>query len=328
MKAIAYIKKFLFFVIIVVNTTSQSFAETVTIASWNVHKVYDEDYALECIANFVRNEKIDILCLQEVYLDINKTTGKLFEKNNLIIQLISKLKSKTKKDWGYITSAEYAIREDIGDYHKCDKGLDNIIFFNKNKLIVKDNANQYLLTDFESMKQLYKSDKNNIQIVTFTDKSSRNKLNIINVHLPFNKRPISGSFYSNCFDRDFHSLYYVYHGQVMKRTIICGDFNMPISDFNSVNCRSNTGFKASDFHVNEETTLKRKEYDFSQSYDHFVYCSGFEFKIVKNPQRAASKQNNGQLRLGTSVTTEQKFDFEDYRKNISDHVPIIMAIDL
>lgn len=179
-------------------------------------------------------------------------------------------------------------------------------------------------------------DKNNIQIIEFTTLRSSNKLIVINVHLVFNERSVSGN-YANNYYRDFKRTYNVYNNFDKNISIMCGDFNFDKKDLmnkggdinKSINGMSKTNYVPNDIHINEPTTLNKAN-NFNYTYDQFIFKNdGFKYSIIKKPQRAASKSPDGEyIIIGTNVTKGQRIPIEEYKANISDHTPIIMTIDL
>ena len=315
--------------------------ENITIASWNINKKYSTEL-INAVCNFVKNENVDILCLQEVKLDLipdnfNDLYCKLDPNSSFVNNLKNELNKKTGTQWEFTTSANYAIRKDLDpnihkkyDYIKCSKSQDNAIFYRKDKFKTLDLISEVGLNNFRNAAICYKMDKNNIQIIEFTTQKSNNNLIVINVHLPYASRRVSNNNYDDGnYYRDFNRASNVYDAFDKNISIMCGDFNFDKKDLHLKNEAAKTNYAPDDIHINEPTNLNHAN-EFNHTYEQFIFKNDrFKYSVIKKPQRAASKSPDGEyIIIGTNVTKGQRIPIKEYKANISDHTPIIMTIDL
>lgn len=119
-------------------------------------------------------------------------------------------------------------------------------------------------------------------------------------------------------------------------TIILGDYNLNLKSSGankayvpSVAYFDNNGKMTLDednphcmiYTVQDElTTLKREEDGFASNYDHFSYDERVSYQILQGSARAinAVEQN----------VKDENSKYETYRKEVSDHLPIIIEIDI
>lgn len=274
---------------------------------------------------FIQNEEVDIICLQEVYLELIKTDSPYFKQKNiakydLLDYLVMELQQKTKHDWKYISTANTAIRADIDEFSKCTTGLDNAIVYRSDLFKIKDGLSELKLDNFLSAKEKFKMDKNNIQIVEFTSLANNGSFILINTHLPFNKRPVKTG---TNFTRDIKALWNIYEYESWKEKIIlvAGDFNLPNSELS----KYTNDIYSKIYLVNEPTTISLKEKQFYNPYDHFILSESDQDNILSEPKRAA-KVDGEYICIGTKKA--QQYDFKYFKQFISDHVPIIITINI
>ena len=127
--------------------------------------------------------------------------------------------------------------------------------------------------------------------------------------------------------------YYKTIESVVPYTIILGDYNLNLKSSAAVGpnipdvcCFDNRGNLMSDdsskFKIytvqNELTTLKLNEEGYANNYDHFSFDERVHNELVKGVYRIDSVHQ----------TKKQNVDkiFEDYKKEVSDHVPIVIEI--
>ena len=320
-------KKLLFIVIFLVFFSFHNFGDAINICSWNLNKHYNQEIS-ETVSNFAKNDNIDIFCLQEVRLELITTPDALYKTKNLnqrdiLDQIITQLKQKTKKNWKYVSSGEYAIRKNFGEFNQCPVGLDNAIVYNSDKFEITNLITDFKLNDFVNSKECYRTDKNNIIILEVkSNNNTNNPFILINIHLPFSEREVDSSYGESNFTRDINVLWNIYQYELLKEnlTLIAGDFNLPNASLKLYSDH----FSEDEYLLNEPTTISAKYKIFNQPYDHFILEKEFQNKIENKPSRAAKIQGN-LLLLGKEKT--QEFTIDSYRKLISDHVPIIISID-
>ena len=318
-------KKLLFIVIFFIFVPLHIFCDAIQICSWNLNKHYNQEIS-ETVSNFAKNENIDIFCLQEVRLELITTADEFYKtkninKKDILDQIIIQLKQKTKKNWKYISSGEYALRKNFGEFNQCPIGLDNAIVYDSDKFEVKDLIKEFKLNDFINAKERYRTDKNNIIILEVKSKNN-NPFVLINIHLPFATRHVDSSFGESNYTRDINVLWNIYEYELSKEnlTLIAGDFNLPNSSLKLFSDH----FNEDEYLLKEPTTISVKYKIFNQTYDHFILDKKYQTKIQKEPFRAAKIQGD-LLLLGSEKM--QEFTIKGYKNLISDHVPIIISID-
>ena len=298
------------------------YAEKITLLSFNMGA---KGRTAPKIADMIYESGADIVFLQEVWVS--------HPENRALNRMIDQLGSE---DWGFATSSSYALMEMryVGEesYKTGGYAQNNAILYNKKKLVLNDLADEVGFTNFDGK---YLFDKNNVQLVAFrlvkgktksdTGATSDVKLYAINVHLPYN------DYQHRIRDLEtLESLYSKYkHSSAL---VVAGDFNLNRSMLTNRNFDFVDGNKRwfSDLNYGIATTVspsKKKGLYFVNDYDHFIYNK--KAKVVKEMYRAFLQEDlKGKYCEDFHFGKESFSSGADYRDAISDHVPIIMTIEL
>ena len=295
------------------------YAEKINLLSFNMGA---KGRTANKIADMIAESGADIVFLQEVWVK--------HPENAALKRMVGRLGN----DWAFVTSSAYALMEMryVGEeaYKTGGYAQNNAIVYNRKKLVFADLADEVGFSDFSGD---YLFDKNNVQLVAFKlvdgkeDRTSAYDLYAINVHLPYND-------YQHRI-RDLETLEKLYakykHNAAL---VIAGDFNLNRSYLTKCNFDfvdgSNRWF--SDLNYGIATTVspsKKAGLFFVNDYDHFIYSK--KTKVVEEMHRAFV----GELEAGRGKFCEDfRFGKESfssgagYREAISDHVPIMMTIEL
>ena len=295
------------------------YAEKINLLSFNMGA---KGRTANTIAEMIDESDADIVFLQEVWVKHPENAA------------LKRMLKRLGNDWDFVTSSSYALMEMqyVGSesYKTGGYAQNNAIVYNRKKLVLTDFADEVGFTDFNGE---YLFDKNNVQLVAFKlvdgkeYRTSAYDLYAINVHLPYND-------YQHRI-RDLETLEKLYakykHSTPL---VIAGDFNLNRSYLTNCNFDfvdgSNRWF--SDFNFGIATTVspsKKAGLFFVNDYDHFIYNK--KTKVVEEMHRAfVNELDSGrgkfceELRFGKESFTSGA----DYREAISDHVPIMMTIEL
>lgn len=329
-------KKNLFCMFIMIFLTFCIFCEEIKIMSFNLrgndsNNRKENSEWVQAICNIIIDSKADIVLFQEVCIDLEKRLDtnifKISQPNNLLDVFVNYLGSQ---EWGYFSTAEYGIRTRVTrngqQYGYGDKTQNNAILYNKEKLNAKDWAE---MLGFETFSGEFLFEKNTVQIIEFSlvEKDSvvaKNNSSVLigNVHLPYGNKEARY--------RDLQTLEKLYAKYKHNYgVIIGGDFNLRRSELINRNFDFVDGTNSwyFDRHFGLATTLKNDEnaFVFSNDYDHFIYNE----KIIATTkmERAFIQGRNNSYETvtigGISYT-----DAADYREKISDHIPVIIVIEM
>ena len=298
------------------------FAEELVIGSWNIrgNGHFEEPEVIQFGSYFVTNQGLDILALQEVKLELQKRPDtkryKTLGKNNFLERFAQALSKQTGAVWKFISSAEYAIRENIDEYTYCNKGLDNAVLYRADKVTVQDlySGRPFYFDNFDISH--YKMNMNNTNVLKIKSTGQSFVFYLVNKHMPFKSKKKGWGPWL----RDVQVLHRIYKALDSNAPIIiCGDFNAKADDLGKtfsdcfVGCRKPTSvssFNSSSRYANE--------------YDHFILNAVATRAVVKEPSRYTSDADisTGRIHYGhKSITLEYFYD------HISDHVPIFMSFD-
>ena len=329
MKKRSIIITFIFIGLFLGGSGNTVFAEKITLLSLNMGA---KGRTAALIADMIDESGADVVFLQEVWVKPPENAA------------LNRMVGRLGKDWAFVTSSSYALMEmqykGEETYKTGGYAQNNAILYNKKKLILTDFADALGFTDFNGD---YLFDKNNVQVVAFKlaeNQSSSYDLYAINVHLPYND-------YQHRM-RDLETLEKLY--AKYKRSgalVIAGDFNLNRSVLTTRNFDFVDGSERwfSDLNYGIATTVSPSNKDyviFVNDYDHFIYNR--KLKPVEEMHRAfseernagtnasagtgsfyeARKRNSDLIRFGKNVYTRGV----DYREAVSDHVPIMLTIEV
>ena len=317
-----------FIFLILIFFSNAVYAEKITLLSLNIGAKGRTAYK---IADMIDESGADIVFLQEVWVKDPENAA------------LNRMLKRLGDDWDFVTSSSYALMEMryVGEesYKTGGYAQNNAIVYNRKKLVLTDLADEVGFTDFDGD---YLFDKNNVQLVEFKLNNKKSKLYAINVHLPYND-------YQHRI-RDLETLEKLYakykHSSAL---VIAGDFNLNRSALTVRNFDFVDGSKRwfSDPNYGIATTVspsKKSGVFFVNDYDHFI-CNK-KTKVVEEMHRAFAGGKNDSARKtdsdgrgdsssGRGKSCEElifgKESFSsgsDYREAISDHVPIMITIEL
>ena len=299
-------------------------AEELVLGSWNIQGnggPFKEQALMEFGSYFVRDKNIDILALQEVKVPLQKLSHtKLYKKrigNDFLDHFAQELSKQTGSVWKYVSSCDYAIRENIDEYAYCNAGLDNAVLYRADKVDVKEIHAGYPFYFDDFHKSPYKMNMNNTNVLKISDRFSDKSFYLINKHLPYK----NDSKRWDTWDRDIQvleDLYNVLNDNYSK--ILCGDFNAAHHSFYLEDGR--LVFTDCFIGCRKPTTVNR-DFHYSHEFDHFILNAAATELVIQEPDRYTSDaDSSGTIRYGTHSTT-----LEYFLKNLSDHVPIFMSLD-
>ncbi len=317
-----------FIFLILIFFSNVVYAEKINLLSFNMGA---KGRTANKIADMIAESGADIVFLQEVWVKHPENAA------------LNRMVGRLGNDWAFVTSSAYALMEMryVGEesYKTGGYAQNNAIVYNRKKLVLTDLADEVGFTDFNGD---YLFDKNNVQLVEFKLNNKKSKLYAINVHLPYN------DYQHRIRDLDtLEKLYAKYkHSSAL---VIAGDFNLNRSALTVRNFDFVDGSKRwfSDPNYGIATTVspsKTSGVFFVNDYDHFI-CNK-KTKVVEEMHRAFVGGKNDSARKtdsdgrGDSSSGRGKFCEElrfgkesfssgaDYREAISDHVPIMMTIEL
>ena len=298
------------------------FAEQLRLISFNMG---GRNRTAREVAEMISESGADIAFIQEIWLSENN--------DKATRQILSVLRKNA--DWQVETTVHFILnnyKEITGETYKTgSNGQNNAIFYNKSKVSAKNLAEEVGFSNFGAETgnpaKNFLFDKNTCQIVKFTPNSeSKNGANsefiAINVHLPYTDKAHRA--------RDVATLERLYARYKQKYgVIIAGDFNYYRRDLTKRNFDFVDGSESWYYDPNFGllTTLSSKadtEIVFASDYDHFIYSP--KIRVVEQMRRAFSESNAktlakiqfGKQEFTSSVT---------FRKEISDHVPIMIKIE-
>lgn len=275
------------------------------------------------IIKIIKDSKADIVLMQEISVPVDKRTEyfSVPKKNNVLDYFTRKL-SGFNGNWKYFSSAEYQLRKEkkINDqtYSKATANQTNAILYNSSMLNAVDKAKELGFTDFSGK---YLFDKNNAQVIEFTEIKTKNKLNVINVHLPYNNLKNH--------ERDLKTLESLYEKLKFKSaTVIGGDFNtwrVNLTNQNFDNVDGTTSWYY-DKKAGIKTTVNenKKSFCFSNQFDHFIYNN--KIKVVQIMKRVGI-QSQSDTFSSIKIGNHTYYNSKEYSDRISDHFPIIIEID-
>jgi endonuclease/exonuclease/phosphatase family metal-dependent hydrolase len=310
------------------------YAEKINLLSFNMGA---KGRTANKIADMIAESGADIVFLQEVWVKHPENAA------------LNRMLKRLGNNWDFVTSSSYALMEMryVGEesYKTGGYAQNNAIVYNRKKLVLANLADEVGFSDFSGD---YLFDKNNVQLVAFKlvdgkeDRTSAYDLYAINVHLPYND-------YQHRI-RDLETLEKLYakykHNAAL---VIAGDFNLNRSALTVRNFDFVDGSKRwySDPNYGIATTVspsKKSGVFFVNDYDHFIYNR--KTKVVEEMHRLFAGGKNDSARKtdfdgrGDSSSGRGKFCEElifgnesfssgsDYREAISDHVPIMITIEL
>ncbi|MGP1530192.1 MAG: endonuclease/exonuclease/phosphatase family protein [Treponema sp.] len=299
-------------------------SEELVLGSWNIQGnggPFNEQELVQFGSYFVRDKNIDILALQEVKVPLKKlhhtTVYKTRIGNDFLDHFEQALERQTGGVWKFVSSCDYAIRENIDEYVYCNAGLDNAVLYRADKLVVEELHAGYPFYFDNFHKSPYKMNMNNTNVLKVSDRFANKSFYLINKHMPYtSKRKGWQPWY-----RDIAVLQQLYNAlENAEPKILCGDFNAAHHSFYTENGTSL--FTDCFIGCRKPTTINR-QLRYAHEYDHFILNAAATELVIQEPNRYTSDaDSSGSIRYGTKSMT-----LEYFIKHLSDHVPIFMSFD-
>ena len=278
---------------------------------------------INTISDVIKGEKADIVFLQEVPIELVKTSEPLFKKarKNNILDDFSKILGS---GWCYFSTADYMIRRSVErdgeSYIYGDMNQNNAILYNSQKVLGKDLADRLGFTKFDGK---YLFDKNNVQAVEFRVSGNEGeKFVAINIHAPFNNLEHRS--------RDLAMLERLYASFKLKSgVVIAGDFNTARKELLGRNFDFVDGedsfFSDRSFGLKTSISSKGDNITLANDYDHFIYSR--KITIKKSMRRAFVNGKESTLDVYV-IGNREFFNSTELKKKVSDHLPIVIEISL
>ncbi len=290
------------------------FAEKVTLLSFNMGA---RNRTATEVATMIFASGADIAFIQEIWVKSPQNTA--------LKTMTAQLQRDSGSDWDFVTTSAYCLTEPqtVGEenYKTGGNGQNNAILYNKQKLRLTDLADDIGFTHFDGD---YLFDKNTVQLVRVSLAAAPDHTAVgINVHLPYTDKAHRA--------RDLRTLERLYSRYKLRiGVIIAGDFNYHRKDLTTRNFDAVDGTERwySDRNVGIPTTLSSKATDavvFANDYDHFIYSPGIT--VTTEMHRAFSDTKEKvipSIPFGTTTYTNSI----DYHKAVSDHVPIMLVLEM
>ena len=328
----------------------------IRIASFNVKNLADgEGRDLDRIARIINNNHIDIVCLQEVLqegkilngINIKNAYGqvKAYDRS-----LISRLSGKWDSEWKMPT-----IRKENEQFLGGDKRGEGYAILwrtdNKKLKLPKDKmGNEVRPTIYTN----YRPDKIDSELylireplyARFIIGNRPAELRLISTHIVYGKNKALKDVIDYGAIEMRKKEFYMIAGQIYYRisemykdinitspyTIMMGDYNLNVGSslpfavsFDKAGRvdTSGKGFFTINNLQTEKTTLKSNKPELANSYDHFSMDERATEVVVKGSERVVDAIHKYTQRCSTE---EEQYDI--YRKMVSDHLPIIMDVNL
>lgn len=295
------------------------FAEEIKVLSFNMGS--RNRTALQ-VADMIQESGADIVFLQEIWVSAPKDDA------------LQKMRTRLgKSDWDFVSSSSYILNQvtTIGGetYKTGGNGQNNAILYNKSKIALTNLAEMVGFTHFGKVESDFLFDKNNVILVEFSPKDKlAQKCVAIDIHLPYTDKPHR--------KRDLATLERLYARYKLKyAVIVAGDFNYNRKDLTKRNFDFVDGTENwfSDPNFGICTTLSTKGDDrviFANDYDHFIFNK--KIKVVEQMHRAFTDSTDSEairmvsekIQFGSEIFTNSV----DFRKSVSDHVPIMMSVEI
>ena len=290
------------------------FAEKVTLLSFNMGA---RNRTATEVATMIFVSGADIAFIQEIWVKSPQ--------NAALKTMTAQLQRDSGSDWDFVTTSAYCLTEPqtVGEetYKSGGNGQNNAILYNKSKLSLTDLADDIGFTHFDGD---FLFDKNTVQLVRISLASAPDHSAVgINVHLPYTDKAHRA--------RDLRTLERLYARYKLRTgVIIAGDFNYHRKDLTKRNFDFVDGTERwfSDLNAGIPTTLSTKGdtfVQFANDYDHFIYSPGIT--VTTEMHRAFSDSNERTCERILFGTTEYTSSVT-FRKEVSDHVPIVMVIEM
>lgn len=326
------------------------------IGSFNVRNLsYGSGRDLKRIARIINKEDLDVVALQEVLSEGKALTGIHSNSPTMEAKAYERtLKYWLRGDWGIAWKSPQLRAKDYPYIEKEQRNEGYAFLWKKNKFeLIKNEKgegpviyNNYAISPEEGQIRL----KRDPCYGRFRVKHCNAELRLVTVHLIYGKpqgqnmsigidggpikmrqnefKVVAGKIYPKI------SEYYKDESCRVPYTIILGDYNLNLRKSGILNapvpeviCFDKNGRELRGaqegyckiYTVQEElTTLKKEEAGYANNYDHFSYDERVKKHLVKQVKRIEAVSETG---------SPGEQDFEKYKKEVSDHVPVVLEID-
>ena len=305
-----YMKRF-FITLCLLFFTFAAFAEKITMISFNMG---GKSRTVPQVAQMILDSRADVAFLQEIWVKAPQNKA-LREMTTLL----------GESEWDFAVTSSYMLTEitTVGEetYKSGNNGQNNAIIYNRKKLSLTDLADEIGFTRFSGE---FLFDKNHVQLVRLSLQTAPEKQIVaINVHLPYTDKAHRA--------RDLATLERLYARYKLRfGVIIAGDFNYQRKILTTRNFDFVDGTERwfSDRNYGIATTISTKGEGyvlFANDYDHFVFSP--KITVIEEMHRALSagrEKHCPRIQFGQTVYTSST----EFRKEVSDHVPIVMAVEM
>lgn len=308
------------------------FAERIVLLSFNIngaaksHRAENAQWVAD-ICHIIEQSGADIVFLQEVCVELDAVPGtNVFKKARSHTLLDDFTETLGKGEWSYFSTADYGLRKTLTvneqEYIMGDKTQNNAILYRSDKLDAHDFAQELGFTSFSGD---YLFDKNTVQVVRFTSRGadSGSALVGINAHLPYNN--------AGHRDRDLRTLQRLYARYKLRYgLVLTGDLNMRRAELTDKNFDIIDGDESwyADRHFGLKTTVGKSDADFrlANDYDHFLYNA--RLRVTQQMRRLFSAQKDDVFHNGLHCGGLHYATSSEFKQSVSDHVPIVLVVEL
>lgn len=315
------------------------FAEEISLMSFNIahnsaYKKEHRDEWISQIAEIVKDNNAQIVLLQEVPLELKRGFVKKYYGDIEVHfkapqprTILNDIADELGKSWKFFSTATYLLHDKIVvdgiEISAGDMSQNNAILYDSSKFIAEDMADTLGFTSFPDCD--YRFNKNNLQVVRFTDLSTKKTFVIGNVHLQsknsVEKRNLDLENLADMMLNEFG-------GELSDEPIVMGgDFNTNRWEFDDM------GFFMYfvDGGSSPKTTLStsKDRFKYANDFDHFIYNQAMKSIVVHPTARAIMGDGGRNLeKVKTLVIFGKEFkSAQDLRERLSDHVPVVISFD-
>lgn len=318
---------------------SFAFAEKITVMSFNIahNSAYKKEHRKEWIsqiAEIVKENEADVVLLQEVPLELKRGYVKKYyngvELNFKVPEshtILDDIAKELGDLWKYFSTGTYLLHNGIVvdgvEFSGGDMSQNNAVLYNSSKFAAEDMAESLGFLNFPDCD--YRFNKNNLQVIQFTEIETNKIFIVANVHLQ-SKNAIEKR------DRDLENLSDMllneFGGELSEDPIVVGgDFNTNRWEFENVGFY----FYYIDGKKSLKTTLSTSadKFKYSNDYDHFIYNKAMKNLIVSEMGHAKLGTAGSDLEKVKSfyIAGKEFTSAQDLRTRLSDHVPIVISFE-
>lgn len=319
----------------------------IKIASFNINNLsLATNKNLDRIAKIINDNNIDIVAMQEVLAGGRAISG-INVANGTKYSLLRRLRGKWDMAWGApidrASNSSYLGNDKRGEGYAFLWKTDKFQFpkdANGNEIVPQIYSNYHINNQDGQMRLIRDPFYGRFRV-----RGSRVELRLLTTHILYGKPSgvdtdlgaismrknefniLAGKIYPRINE------YYKTVESVVPYTIILGDYNLnlkssgvlgpSIPDVCFFNNKGNLidgndlGFKIYNVQ-NELTTLKLNEEGYANNYDHFSFDERIHNELLKNVYRIDAVQQTKKENVNNI--------YEDYKNEVSDHVPVVMEI--